>query len=83
MDFPGKWEDIFQSGKVGEFGTDWKRRGKSHKILEKYGHFRQMLLITFSDIYMNCIIQIKFSVKKNKTLKNSGKVREFCQSRKC
>ena len=31
-----------------------KSRGKSHKILESSGNFRQMLFLIFSDIYMNC-----------------------------
>ena len=36
-------------GKVQEFLTDWKSRGKSHKILEN-SDFRQMLFVIFSDI---------------------------------
>ena len=51
------------------------------------------LYIIFSDIKIDCVLfakWIKFSVKKTKTLKtilenwkkNTGKVREFCQSGK-
>ena len=61
-------------GKVREFWTDWKSQGKSHKILEK-SLFAKMDHV--------------FSLKKNKTLENTGNgknileiVREFCQSRK-
>ena len=32
-------------GKVREFPTDWKSQGKSYKILEKSGNFRQMIFI--------------------------------------
>ena len=36
-----KCENIFQSGKVMEFWTDWKSRGILHKILEKSGNLIQ------------------------------------------
>ena len=37
-------------GKEGEFLKDWKSQGKSHKILENLGNFRQILFVIFSDI---------------------------------
>ena len=48
---PRKIGRAFSSqGKVREFLTDWKSRGKSGKKLGKSGNFRQMLFIIFSDI---------------------------------
>ena len=49
-----KWEGIFQSGKsqgiLIRLEKSGKSQGKSHKILEKSGNFRQILFIIFSDI---------------------------------
>ena len=40
-----KYGKAFSSqGKVGEFWKDWKSWGKSHKILEKSGNFRHLLI---------------------------------------
>ena len=38
-------------GKVREFCKDWKSQGKSHKILETQGIFRQMLFVIFLVIF--------------------------------
>ena len=83
-------------GKVREFWWDWKSQGKSHKILENWGNFRQMLFVIFqwqlNEFVYYLLNLIKCSVKKTITVKNtgkwekilekSGKVREFCQSGK-
>ena len=49
-----KWEGIFQSGKsqgiLIRLEKSGKSQGKSHKILEKSGNFRQILFIMLSDI---------------------------------
>ena len=69
-------------GKVREFWTDWKSRGKSHKILENWDKYYLIFLVIFKWILHYLLKWIKFSVKKNKTLKkywkngkNTGKVR--------
>ena len=66
-----KWEGIFQSG-------------KSQGIWDKY---YLIFLVIFKWTVYYLLKWIKLSVKKNKTLKkywkmakNTGKVREFCQS---
>ena len=41
---PGKMGRYFP---VREFWTDWKSQGKSHKILENSGNFRQILFVIF------------------------------------
>ena len=89
-----KNEKAFSSqGKVREFSTDWKSQGKSHKILENSGNFRQIFYLLFLVIFKytmyHLINWIKFSVKKEnfknilengqKILEKSG---EFCQSGK-
>ena len=67
-----KWEGIFQSGKsqgiLNRLEKSGKSQGKSHKILENSGNFRQILFFIFW-WYLNylCIILlkcIKFSVTK-------------------
>ena len=87
-------------GKVREFWTDWKSQGKVRKNHIKYwktqGIWDKYYLI-FLAIFKWTVYYlpkwIKFSVKKNKTLKkywknrkkywnSQGKVREFCQSEK-
>ena len=37
-------------GNVRELPTDWKNQGKSHKILENSGNFKQLLFVIFGDI---------------------------------
>ena len=44
------WKAFSSQGKVREFWTGWTSQGKSHKILENLGSFRQMLFVIFSDI---------------------------------
>ena len=46
-----KWEGISSQGKVGEFLTDWKSQGKSHKILEILRYFGQILFVIFLVIF--------------------------------
>ena len=43
---PGKMGRHFP---VREFWPDWKSQGKSHKILENWGNFRQNYMLLFSD----------------------------------
>ena len=46
-----KWEGIFQSGKsqgiLNRLEKSGKSQGKSHKILENSGNFRQILFVIF------------------------------------
>ena len=95
-----KWEGIFQSGKsqgiLMRLEKSGKSQGKSHKILENWRNFRQMLFVTFqwqlNKFVYYLLNLIKFSVKKTisekllengkKYWKSQGKVREFCQSGK-
>ena len=46
-----KWEGIFQSGKrqgiLNRLEKSGKSQGKSHKILENSGNFRQILFFIF------------------------------------
>ena len=60
-------------GKVREFWWDWKSQGKSHKILENWGNFRQMLFVIFqwqlNEFVCFLLNLIKFSVKKTITEK--------------
>ena len=74
-------------GKVREFWWDWKSQGKSHKILENWGNFRQMFFVIFqwqlNEFVYYLLNSIKFSGKKTITEKilengekNTGKVRE-------
>ena len=42
-----KWEGIFQSGKSQGILNRLEKSGKSHKILENSGNFRQILFIIF------------------------------------
>ena len=87
-------------GKVREFWTDWKSHGKVRENHTKYwktqGIWDKYYLIFFVIFKWTVYYLpkwIKFSVKKNKTLKkywkngkkywkSQGKVREFCQSKK-
>ena len=71
-----KWEGIFQSGKSQGILYGLKKSGKSHKILEKSGNIRIMLVIIFSDIQMNRELFAKlYHVLSltNKTLKHTEK----------
>ena len=95
-----KWEGIFQSGKsqgiLMRLEKSGKSQGKSHKILENWGNFRQILFVIFqwqlNEFVYYLLNLIKFSVKKpitekilengKKYWKSQGKVREFCQSGK-
>ena len=70
-------------GKVREFWWDRKSQGKSHKILENWGNFRQMLFVIFqwrlNEFVYYLLNLIKFSVKKTiteKILENGGKILE-------
>ena len=57
-----KWEGIFQSqGILIRLEKSGKSHGKSHKILENSGNFRQILFVIFSDIYMNFLLFAKMS----------------------
>ena len=76
------WENgkAFSSqGKVREFWWDWKSQGKSHKILENWGNFRQMLFVIFqwqlNEFVCYLVNLIKFSVKKQslKKILDNGK----------
>ena len=76
-------------GKVREFWTDWKSQGKPHKILENWDKYYLIFLVIFKWTAHFLVKWIKFSVKKTKhekntgkMAKNTGKVREFCQSGK-
>ena len=88
---------VFSSqGKVREFWTDWKSQGKFRENHTKYwkteinwDKYYSIFLVIFKWTVHFLVKWIKFSVKKNKTLKkywkmakNNGKVREFCQSGK-
>ena len=83
-------------GKVREFWTDWKSQGKVRENHTKYwktetnwDKYYLTFLVTFKWTVQHLPKWIKFSVKKTKHQKNTGKmekntgkVREFCQSRK-
>ena len=54
---PGKMGRHFPvREKSGNFGTDWKSREESYKILENSGNFRQILFVIFSNILMNYVL---------------------------
>ena len=78
-----KWKG---TGTVREFWINGKSQGKSHKILENWGNFRQMLFVIFQwqlkEFVYYLLHLIKFSVQKTITEKNTGKGREFFQSGK-
>ena len=83
-------------GKVREFWTDWKSQGKVRENHTKYwktwriwNKYYMIFLMIFKWTVYYLLKWIKFSVYKIRTLekywkkaKNTGKVREFCQSRK-
>ena len=87
-------------GKVREFWTDWKSQGKVRENHTKYwkteinwDKYYLIFLVIFKGTVHFLVKWIKYSVKKNKTLKkywkngkkywkSQGKVREFCQSGK-
>ena len=83
-------------GKVREFWTDWKSQGKVRENHTKYwkteinwDKYYLIFLVIFKWTVHFLVKWIKFSVKKTKHLKNTGKmakntgkVREFCQSGK-
>ena len=89
---PRKWEGIFQSGEMSRNFEQTGKVGENHTKYWNVRDFRHVIFIIFSDIQMNCVLFAKmyhFFVKKIKHLKNTvkmekitGKVREFCQSRK-
>ena len=71
-----KWEGIFQPRKSQIILNRLEKSGKSQKIMQntgKFRNFRKMLFVIFSDISMNYVLFAKmdkdFSLKKNKALK--------------
>ena len=62
-----------QQGKVGEFWTDWKSRGKSHKILVNWDRYYLIFQVILKWTVHYLLKWVKFSVKKNKTLKKYWK----------
>ena len=67
-----KEKAFFNQWKVGEFSTDWKSRGKSHRILEKLKIFRRcylLFLVIFKWTEYYLLKWITFSVNKTKHLK--------------
>ena len=75
-------------GKVREFWTDWKRQGKVKENHTKYckniRELQKNVMLFFSDILKWTVYYllkcIKFSVLKNKTLKNTGKTEKSGKS---
>ena len=70
----GKWEGIFQSG---------KSNGKSHKILENSGNFRQMLFVIFY-FYLNelCIISENGSILQFKNKQTKQNIKKYWKMEK-
>ena len=63
-----------------------KSQGKSHKILENWGNFRQMLFVIFqwqlNEFVYYLLNLIKCSVKKTITEKNTGKWEKILENGK-